>query len=97
MEIPLGDPRRLDLDRIVAASHAETGLTDMGEPDILPALRRLIDSLLNEAHLHAQGVEMQRATLINLLSNRLRLASSFFVIINNNSRPDAGWTRRFVL
>ena len=49
----------------------------MGEPDILPAVRRLIDSLVSEAKLHAQGVEMQRAALINLLSNRLRIEDVF--------------------
>ena len=77
MDASPGDPRRLNLHEIVQAAQTATNLRDMGEPDILPAVQRLIDSLLNEAKLHAQGVEMQRATLINLLSNRLRIEDTF--------------------
>jgi Sulfotransferase family len=77
MEIAAGDIRRLDPDDIVAQGRALTGLSDMGEPDILPAMRLLIDAYINEAHLAPRGVEAQRAALINVVANRLRITDTF--------------------
>ncbi|MDD5175960.1 MAG: sulfotransferase [Sterolibacterium sp.] len=77
MKTAVGDASRLDLPSIVEASRAETGLSDMGEPDILPGLRVLIDALVNEANLHPSGVDAQRHSLIGHLSNRLRINDIF--------------------
>ena len=70
------NPHRLDLQSIIEAGSAATGLSDMGEPDIVPGLQVLIDSYINDAHLHAQGVENQRQALIGLVANRLRIADA---------------------
>ena len=77
MEIPVGDRRRLDLDDIVATSRAETGLHDIGEPDILPGMRVLLNAYADEAHFTPVGIEAQRATLIRVVSNRLRIENEF--------------------
>lgn len=63
----------LDLDAIFSASRMQTGLSDLSEPDILPALQRLVDALNGEARLHAVGVQTQRAALTALIANRLRI------------------------
>jgi hypothetical protein len=67
---------RLDLADILAAARTATGLTELGEPDILPGMAVLIDALNNEARLHPLGIETQRAALTNLLANRLRIADT---------------------
>ena len=77
MEIAPGDPRRLDMEDIVATSRTETGLKDIGELDILPGLRVLLDAYAADAHFTPVGIEAQRATLIRVVSNRLRVEDMF--------------------
>jgi Sulfotransferase family len=77
MEIAAGDPRRLNLQDIIAEARAQTGLTDMGEPDVTDGLTILVDALIREANLSPAGVEMKRAGLIGLVSNRLRIQEQF--------------------
>jgi hypothetical protein len=67
---------RLNLEDMLAAARAATGLSDLGEPDILPGLAVLTEALINEARLHPLGVETQRAALTNLISSRLRIADT---------------------
>ena len=77
MDFEPGDPRRLNLDDILAESRANTGLTDIGEPDIEPGMRVLLDASVNEAHFTPMGVEAQRGTMIRIVSNRLRVEDQF--------------------
>ena len=77
MEADIGDIRRLDLDSILAASRAGTGLSEIGEPDILHGLRKLIEAYVNEAHFTPMGIEAQRGTLIRIVSNRMRVEDMF--------------------
>ncbi len=67
---------RLNLEDMLAAARAATGLSELGEPDILPGLAVLTEALNHEARLHPLGVETQRAALTNLLANRLRIADT---------------------
>lgn len=73
MQVATGDPRRLALESLVEAAQAETGLSDFGEPDLFPGLRALLDAYVTEAQFSATGIEAQRAGLIRVLSNRLRI------------------------
>jgi hypothetical protein len=58
---------------MVASARASTGLHEFGEPDVLPPLRALVDSLNRESNLTPQGEAGRRAALVRALSNRLRL------------------------
>lgn len=69
--------KRIDLLEIVAAAKSDTGLDDMGQPDILPGMRVLIDAYRNEACLRADGIEGRRASLIHALATRLRIEDYF--------------------
>lgn len=63
----------LKLDEIVSAAREQTGLTEMGEPDIGEGLTVLIDSLNREADLSPAGEAAQQAGLTKLVANRLRI------------------------
>lgn len=76
-EIPAGDPRRLDIEAIFADARAQTGLSEIGEPDIVPGMRVLIDAYRNEAHFTPAGIEAQRATLTRIVANRMRVEDAF--------------------
>ena len=76
-KIESGNPRRLNVEDIVAASRAATGLAEMGEPDIREGLAVLLDSLAHEARLRPTGIESQRSSLIGFLSHRLRIHDTF--------------------
>jgi Sulfotransferase family len=67
----------LNVDEIFEAARAQTGLAEIGEPDIHEGLGVLVDSLNTEGNLRPAGVEMQRANLIGLISNRLRINDVF--------------------
>jgi len=77
MQAAAGDPRRLDLEEILSAAREASGLSDIGEPDILPGLRVLLDAFVSEAKLSAAGIEAQRATLIGHAANRMRIEDLF--------------------
>ena len=68
-----GDPRRLGLEEILSAARAASGLSEIGDPDIIPGLKVLLDSFVCEAKLSAAGIEAQRATLIGHIANRMRI------------------------
>lgn len=67
------DNNGLELDALLSAAKAETGLDDFGEPDVRAPLSILIKSLNEEAHLTPAGVMGQRGTLLRTLVNRLRI------------------------
>ena len=77
MEIAAGDPRRLDMEEILSAARAASGLSDIDIPDILPGLKILLDSFVCEAKLSAAGIEAQRATLVGHVANRMRIEDIF--------------------
>ena len=68
---------KLDVEALIAAARAATGLQDFGEPPLLPGLQVLVDAINSEANLRPSGVEAQRGGLTNLLVNRLRVADLF--------------------
>ena len=67
----------MNVDEIVARARAETGLTDIGEPDIVPRLRRVVDCFEREAHLSPMGVAAETEGLVRIVSNRLRVQEQF--------------------
>jgi Sulfotransferase family len=69
--------RELNLAKIIEAARQQTGLREIGEPDIGDGLRVLVDSLNREANLRPDGVESQRASLTGLVANRLRINDVF--------------------
>ena len=75
--VGIGNPLRLDLQEIIAASRTETGLSNIGESEMFDGMGILIDALVHEAKLHANGIEAQRTSLIGFLSNRLRIEDTF--------------------
>lgn len=77
MEAVHAGSRELNLDEIVEAARAQTGLTEIGEPDIREGLGVMIDSLNREANLRPDGLEAQRMALTGLVSNRLRINDVF--------------------
>ena len=60
------DQRRLCLESIITEARTNTGLVDIGEPDILPGMRVLLDAYINEAHFTPMGIEAQRGTMIQI-------------------------------
>jgi hypothetical protein len=68
---------RLDADELIAASQSATGLAEFGATDPRESLRRLVQSLNDEARLTHEGVASKRASLIRVLSNRLLLNDAF--------------------
>ena len=63
----------LDPGELIRASQSATGLEDFGEHDPRESLRRLVQSLNDEARLTEQGAAAKRASLVRVLSNRLLL------------------------
>jgi hypothetical protein len=63
----------LSLNQIIADARAQTGLTDMGEPDIHDGLSVLVNALNAEAKLSPTGEMGQAAALTALVANRLRI------------------------
>ena len=49
-----------------------TGLVDLGEPQFLPALEQLVQSINREATLTESGHRAAQERFIRLLTNRLR-------------------------
>jgi hypothetical protein len=72
-------PQRNDLatdlsqESLLEAAIAQTGLTDWGPGEFLPALSRLLDSLEAEANLSRRGRELCRIKLVHHLATRLRV------------------------
>jgi len=77
MAIPEGDPRRLDVREINDISRSLTGLEDMGEPDILPGMEILRDSIVREAAFDPNGIEAMRGNFISWLNTRRRVEDIF--------------------
>jgi len=75
-------PQRNDLatdlsqDSLLEAAIAQTGLTDWGPGEFLPALSRLLDSLETEANLSRRGRELCRIKLVHHLVTRLRVQAN---------------------
>ena len=58
---------------LLDAAVTQTGLSDWGPGEFLPALRRLLDSLETEANLSRRGRELCRVKLVHHLATRLRV------------------------
>ncbi|MBY0422140.1 MAG: hypothetical protein K2Q06_07545, partial [Parvularculaceae bacterium] len=63
----------MQVDTIIAAAKAETGLSDIGDPAILDGLRTLVAALNTEARLTPAGAERWRAQITGFLASRLRV------------------------
>jgi Sulfotransferase family len=63
----------LSEESLLEAAVAQTGLTDWGPGEFLPALRRLLDALEAEANLSRRGRELCRGKLVHHLATRLRV------------------------
>jgi Sulfotransferase family len=64
----------LDMEAIVVAARARTGLSEWGEPDITEGLQVVLDALNREAELRPDGIEAQRQAWTNVIVNRLRIS-----------------------
>jgi len=69
---PLGAKSNLNIDDLIKTARKATGLHDLGNLFWDEPLRRMLDSINNEAQLHPIGQFITRQRIINLLSVRLR-------------------------
>jgi hypothetical protein len=69
---PFGTRIRLDKDYLIKSARKSTGLKDLGPDFWEEPLKRLIDSINEEANLHPIGMYISKKRLINLLSTRLK-------------------------
>ena len=63
---------KINANEILDQAKSETGLSDLGEPLFFEGLKRLIDSINNEANLNEIGIQAQPIRIQGLLTNRLR-------------------------
>jgi hypothetical protein len=63
----------IDVNELLAAAQQATGLTDLGDPTVIPALHRLVNALNTEAKLSARGEQSVAADLTATLINRLKV------------------------
>ncbi len=63
----------LDGAQLIAAAQQQTGLSDLGDPEILPAFHLLMDSLNAEARLSEAGEQRVAGSLIQNLANRMQV------------------------
>lgn len=61
---------RLDVDRLVAEGCQRAGSDDLGEATWQDPLTRVVDGLVEEAHLHELGVEVAADEIVGYLANR---------------------------
>jgi hypothetical protein len=62
-----------EVDHLIQAAHRQTGLEDFGDPSFREPLRRLLESLEEEARLNLVGRLASRYDMVRLLANRLRM------------------------
>lgn len=72
-----GDDHPFDLDSMVAAATASTGLTDFGDPRFRAGLKSLCEMLPGQAGLNEKGVRSAHKRIIRLLETRLRVEAAF--------------------
>ena len=77
MEAAVDARSDLNVEEIIEGARAQTGLIEIGEPDILEGLEVLVDSLNREGNLRPDGVAAQRASLTGVVANRLRINDAF--------------------
>ena len=63
----------MQLEEIVAEAQRATGLSDMGDPAAMDALRRLVAATNAEARLSEAGAPRWQGSLVKMLGNRLRV------------------------
>lgn len=68
---------QLNADRLIRKAKKQTGLSDFGSPGLEEPLRRLIDSINQEAQLHAFGRLITKIRLLGILKTRLRAQQLF--------------------
>lgn len=68
---------RLDEAPLFAAARKKTGLSDFGENSFHQGFAKLLNSLEGEAELSTLGRVIARASIVDLLVNRLRMAQVF--------------------
>jgi len=73
------DEIRLDEDELLAKAREATGLSDFGDEGFREGLRALLAMYTSTAKLTPQGRKSTRRRLVELLSNRLRVAEAFRV------------------
>lgn len=69
-ETPAALPKNVDA--VMDAARAQTGLDDFGNRDFVPALSRLLDGFAREAALSTIGEQLAFGGVVNMLVNRLR-------------------------
>ena len=73
----VGPPAALDVEALLAAARAATGLDDFGDPAFREPLSVLVGSIEREARLHALGRSIMRGRIVSMLANRLRVEARY--------------------
>ena len=63
----------MNVEDVIAAARAQSGLSEIGDPDILEGLRRLLKAYAEEAKFTARGAQMAHADVINNLVIRMKV------------------------
>ncbi|MEM6723291.1 MAG: sulfotransferase [Bacteroidota bacterium] len=72
-----GAVSKLDADRLIRKAKKQTGLHDFGSPGLEEPLHRLIESINQEAQLHAFGTMITENRLLGILKTRLKAQQLF--------------------
>ena len=65
--------RALDTGALIESARAQAGLNDFGDESFLEPIATLLDCIARDVDLHAQGLEMLKASVVRCLVNRLRM------------------------
>jgi hypothetical protein len=63
----------MDVEKVIAAASAQTGLSDFGDPAILEGLERLLKAYATEARFTERGSQMAHGSLVNNLAIRMKV------------------------
>lgn len=63
----------MTIDDVISAAHAQTGLSELGDPSALEGLERLLKAYAQEARFTERGAQMAHADLVTYLGIRLRI------------------------
>jgi len=73
----IGFRKKLEAEQLLHTAEKQTGLKDFGDDYFVTPLNKLIESINEEANLHAFGRYVTEKRLVNLLANRLRVESYY--------------------
>lgn len=63
----------MNVDEVIAAAAAQTGLSDIGDESVLAGLERLLSAYASEARFTERGSQMAHGTVVAQMANRMRI------------------------